>query len=299
MHSWVEKKQIISCRSKASDTVEAEARTAGEATTEASKEEEEEEERTEGCYVRIPQDAVTEKMMEDFTLSDLVDLAKRCGLKQEGVNWGKNGTPIKRKSKIIADLITKHSEEAKEAVRERVQDGIEVDIDTGHWMNFYVEEGRHVPAEFMSRTKYRDHLVQTVRSLEHDQHVFHIIASANGGPDHPDNYLGALGASFNCSLGAKMDFFCAFIAGVDKTQKAVQRALEAERLFRMDPSSYKNVIDRRGKERPTLYSENRYNLEAGRCLTAVELVERGRLAWFRMRLAGLEACKEAVERGVC
>jgi len=140
--------------------------------------------------------------------------------------------------------------------------------------------------------------VQTM-SLEPDQHVFHIIASANGGPDHPDNYLGALGASFNCSLGATMDYFCAFIAGLEKTQKAVERALSAEELFRRDPSLYANIIDRRGKERPTLYSENTYNLEAGRCLTAVELVERGRSAWCKMRLAGLEASKAADESGAC
>jgi hypothetical protein len=35
------------------------------------------------------------------------------------------------------------------------------------------------------------------------QNVFHIIANSHGGADHPDNFLYALGASFNKSIGGE------------------------------------------------------------------------------------------------
>ena len=57
--------------------------------------------------------------------------------------------------------------------------------------------------------------------ISEDQHIFHIIASAHGGADRPDNYLAALGSSFNMSLGEKMDPFICFIAGKEKTLQAV------------------------------------------------------------------------------
>jgi len=58
------------------------------------------------------------------------------------------------------------------------------------------------------------------------QHVFHIIANSNGGPDHTDNYLYALGGTFNQSLGADHDCFIANMAGKEKARKAVKIALE-------------------------------------------------------------------------
>eukprot|EP00443_Scrippsiella_acuminata_P029972 CAMPEP_0115208214 /NCGR_PEP_ID=MMETSP0270-20121206/21114_1 /TAXON_ID=71861 /ORGANISM="Scrippsiella trochoidea, Strain CCMP3099" /LENGTH=389 /DNA_ID=CAMNT_0002621827 /DNA_START=71 /DNA_END=1237 /DNA_ORIENTATION=- len=255
----------------------------GEDEGEGEEEEEEEEEGEEGGG---PCDGVTAKMLEDFTMSDLIDLAKHYGVKRDGVNWGKDGTPRKRKRDIIAALIAKQAEGVVPDDLEvpRAEDGQLLDIDTGNWCNFQVEEGSVVPSEFMPRTEYRAHLEKSL-GLTENQDVFHIIASANGGPDHPDNYLGALGSSFNRSLGCSMDFFCCFIAGLEKTQKAVERALEAEELYRRDPDKYARLIDARGRGRPTLYSENPYNRAAGHCLSAEELVEQGRRAWARMRLA--------------
>ena len=53
------------------------------------------------------------------------------------------------------------------------------------------------------------------------QNVFHIIANSNGGADHPDNYLYALGSTFNQSIGDKYDDFNCFLAGREQAAKAV------------------------------------------------------------------------------
>jgi hypothetical protein len=55
-----------------------------------------------------------------------------------------------------------------------------------------------------------------------DQDDFHIIAASNGGPDHADNYLYALGASFNRSIGNQLDAINCFLAGKAKAKKAVE-----------------------------------------------------------------------------
>jgi len=226
---------------------------------------------------------VAELMWEDFTVADLAALAEQYGIKKPGIGWGKDGTPLRRKADLIQAFITRRSK-ASSYDGEAPGAG---NIDTGHWCKFQVEEAISVDNEYMQRGKYRKHLIEG-GLLSEDQHIFHIIASANGGPDHPDNYLGALGGVFNCSIGKRMDYFCCFIAGLDKTKKAVTRALEAEALYQKDPSKYHHVIDSRGKSEPILFSTNDYNTEAGCCLTAKELFDRGRQAWAKMRLAALK-----------
>ena len=47
-----------------------------------------------------------------------------------------------------------------------------------------------------------------------------------GGADHPDNYLFALGSSFNRSIGDKYDDLNCFLAGLVKTQKAVEVSIK-------------------------------------------------------------------------
>jgi hypothetical protein len=61
------------------------------------------------------------------------------------------------------------------------------------------------------------------------QDVFHIIASSNGGPDHVDNYLYALGAGFNRSIGAHLDHVNCYLAGEEKAKRAARIALEVAR----------------------------------------------------------------------
>ena len=49
-------------------------------------------------------------------------------------------------------------------------------VDTGSWCNFYVEEGEKVPIEYMTRDKYRKHLLHMKPPLiSEDQHIFHIM----------------------------------------------------------------------------------------------------------------------------
>ena len=73
----------------------------------------------------------------------------------------------------------------------------------------------------MTTAKYAKHLRSLGLDLQ-DQDVFHIIASENGGADHPDNYLYALGSTFNRSIGANYDELCCFLAGKAKAKKAVE-----------------------------------------------------------------------------
>ena len=231
---------------------------------------------------------IAEKMFNDFSLEDLVVLAKEYGVKRTGIGWGRNSTPNLNKREITNSLIAKESHPRRVASKDDYKKMHHVDPGTDGWRGVYIDTGRDVPDAYMSRQVYRKHLEETV-GVYADQHVFHIIASANGGAEHPDNYLGALGDFFNQSIGNTMDYFCCFIAGLDKTELAVRRSLEAEEMFKADPTVNAHVIDKRRHERPCLFSENPYNREAGRCLTGDELVQRGRAAWAHMRLAALKS----------
>lgn len=102
---------------------------------------------------------------------------------------------------------------------------------------------------FISKAKYRKYLQRIGLDLS-GQDVFHIIACSNGGPDHKDNYLFALGKSFNRSIGDRHDALNCRLAGLDKTRMAVKCCHLAERL--------KRGVDKRGKSRPAYYSEGRH-----------------------------------------
>ena len=93
------------------------------------------------------------------------------------------------------------------------------------------------------------------------QHVFHIIAAANGGPDHTDNYLYALGGQFNIMIGEKLDHLNCFLAGKEKARKAVAIALKVAN----DPALHKH-IDKRGKPVPTTYTDGRHKGEPAETL---------------------------------
>jgi len=52
-----------------------------------------------------------------------------------------------------------------------------------------------------------------------------MLPVTDGGPDHIDNYLYALGGSFNMSISNKFDCFNCYLAGLLKAEKAVAVAV--------------------------------------------------------------------------
>ena len=73
---------------------------------------------------------------------------------------------------------------------------------------------------FMSTSTFRTRMLQAGRPLRSDQDVCHIVASANGGADHSDNYFIA-SSGFNRATGSRNDALIAFIAGREATERAV------------------------------------------------------------------------------
>jgi len=77
----------------------------------------------------------------------------------------------------------------------------------------------------MTKATYRKKLLDA-GWLEQDQDVFHIIAFANGGADHVDNYHYAQNAAYNRRIGAKADHLNCYFAGKRKTAKAIKASVE-------------------------------------------------------------------------
>jgi hypothetical protein len=73
---------------------------------------------------------------------------------------------------------------------------------------------------FMSRAQFRKLMERAGVPLCKDQDVAHLIARANGGADHRDNYIVA-SRSLNQSLGNRNDEYLAEVAGLEQTKKAV------------------------------------------------------------------------------
>ena len=113
---------------------------------------------------------------------------------------------------------------------------------------------------FMTRNKYAKFLMDArlltkCPGAKHDgQHVFHIIANSNGGPDHVDNFLYALGGVFNIKLRNKYDHVNCFIAGKEKSRLAAKVALRVAR----DPDLANEYIERRRGEAPTLFTQGEH-----------------------------------------
>ena len=132
-------------------------------------------------------------------------------------------------------------------------------------------EGFMSRGQFASVLKRAGLLTQCEGAKHEGQHVFHIIASSNGGPgepysviithqprvtqfsrvpDHVDNYLYALGGSFNIKIGEHLDHVNCFIAGKEKSRLAAVVALRVAR----DPKLHSNIEQRGGGKR-TLITE--------------------------------------------
>uniref|UniRef100_A0A0G4G2F8 Uncharacterized protein n=1 Tax=Chromera velia CCMP2878 TaxID=1169474 RepID=A0A0G4G2F8_9ALVE len=112
---------------------------------------------------------------------------------------------------------------------------------------------------FMTRAEFarilkEANLLTTCEGAKHEgQHVYHIIATSNGGPDHVDNFLYALGGSFNIQIGDHFDHFNCFIAGKEKSRLAAKVALEVA----CDEKLHDKIEKRHGKN-PTIFTEGRH-----------------------------------------
>lgn len=94
------------------------------------------------------------------------------------------------------------------------------------------------------------------------QHVFHIIANTNGGPDHTDNYLFALGGTFNMTISNRFDHLNCYLAGKEKARRAVKICEATAR-----DSSLHKWIEKRTKDKDrVLYTNSIHKLKSGETL---------------------------------
>jgi hypothetical protein len=72
----------------------------------------------------------------------------------------------------------------------------------------------------MTKATFRSRMERAGRPLKPGQDVCHIIAEANGGANHSDNFFIA-GEAFNRSTGNRHDQLIAYIAGREAAERAV------------------------------------------------------------------------------
>ncbi|GMH85289.1 hypothetical protein TrVE_jg7797 [Triparma verrucosa] len=121
---------------------------------------------------------------------------------------------------------------------------------------------------YMKKEKYQKELVKLdliclqPGTPSEGQHVFHIIANTNGGPDHTDNYLFALGGTFNMTIGNRFDHLNCYLAGKEKARRAV----EICKATALDSSLHKWIEKRtKGKDR-VLYTDSIHKFKSGETL---------------------------------
>lgn len=119
---------------------------------------------------------------------------------------------------------------------------------------------------------------------EHEgQHVFHIIANSNGGPDHTHNYLYALGGTFNITIGDRLDHLNCYLAGAE----AARRAVAISRMVAQDATLHKHIEKRNGTRR--LFTEGPHkDVQSGD-----ELFKKGQSLFTRSVLATARSDKKA------
>ena len=115
---------------------------------------------------------------------------------------------------------------------------------------------------FIGRDDYRKHLEKhhlligkDERGRAEDTEVAHIIANANGGPDHVDNYLFVYGGRFNRSTKENFDHIQCYLAGKDRAIRAVEVALRVAEDETLQTKE-KKYIEWRGNKRPTIFTES-------------------------------------------
>jgi hypothetical protein len=118
-------------------------------------------------------------------------------------------------------------------------------------------QGGIPPGGYMS-TKAYGKLLKDYGLMDADQDVFHIIAALHGGVDHVDNFIYALGSSFNRSIGNQLDPINCFLAGKAKAKKAVERAV----VVAINPR-LRHHIDKRNKPSTPLYTNSIHRYKDG------------------------------------
>mgnify|MGYP006149359781 CR=1 FL=1 len=104
----------------------------------------------------------------------------------------------------------------------------------------------------MTPAQYRNERIKLGCPVYADQHVLHIIAKANGGADHPDNYFVGNG-KMNLALGHRNDHVMAWMVGKLQTIEAVKiskklrnyRGPSALQLYQQGAAEHR---DQRGAE---------------------------------------------------
>ena len=74
----------------------------------------------------------------------------------------------------------------------------------------------------MTTKEYRRKLIKAGLTINQDDHVPHIIAKANGGADHTDNYFFVVGMKCNIAWGKHHDAYMAYHVGLARAKKAVE-----------------------------------------------------------------------------
>ena len=101
------------------------------------------------------------------------------------------------------------------------------------------------------------------------QKMCHIIANANGGADHPDNYL-TLGSKFNKCIGARYDYLNCLLAGQAQTERAV---LVSKKMGNKPRSA----------KQEKKYYEFQSSSQSDATVEAEYLIERGHKFWTALK----------------
>ena len=91
----------------------------------------------------------------------------------------------------------------------------------------------------MSTARFR-----RIFGLDSDQHVSHIIARANGGADHRDNYM-TLSGAMNQLLGKHGDHIMCFLAGQNQCRRAIEASainIDHDELYRAGKELMKKIM---------------------------------------------------------
>jgi len=122
-----------------------------------------------------------------------------------------------------------------------------------------------IPDEPMTRERYAWFLEKVgIKKEGDDTHVFHIICNADGGADHPDNFLIALGADFNKRIADKFDELNCYIAGLEKTKRAITASMRFGN--QLDPRNGKAVAAYKPQHSQEVAEEAAFLFEKGQAL---------------------------------
>ena len=125
-----------------------------------------------------------------------------------GQALGKERTENASLENQLEQLIRDHNEQISEL--ERYKNEHEQGIDDSR-LNLG-PHGVFESKEVFAKRLIKAGLLESQTDAKHEgQQVDYIISASNGGPDHTDNYLYALGGSFNIAIGDRFDHLNCFL----------------------------------------------------------------------------------------